>query len=639
MKQVEFGLPVGTILTGGEHQYKIEEALGQGGFGITYRVSTRIVSGRIAIDAQFAIKEHFVKGRCHRAADNKTVEYSIEAAKDIQESRADFKTEGERLARICVGNPNIVTVNEVFEENNTVYFVMEYLDGGDVRSLVKSRGHGLSEAETISIITPIAMAVEYIHSHLLLHLDIKPDNIVMRKGLDGQPDIPVLIDFGISLHFNKKGELTTTHTLFGKTEGYSPQEQYSDVRTFRPEMDVYALAATAYYMLTGSDPDGAFSIKPGMIAEKLPKDLSDRTREAIIKAMAEKYYERTPTPRAFANNFKERYSLPINHVIHGNVANYRIVGIKDETDSYLHYVVTVDTGYSLAGDDHHTSVVSYDLFECFRRNASQRMKDESVMGINNDEVSAFLAFAKKEIGVDQVGLHERMGDLVNFDCFATNGTVYFLRRQGWRTAGAMSESFKSVGGFFSKNLKYILIAIAAILIVFLLVKFAPSIGNLFKSDGSTEVVADSIGSIEDEEGIIGSGSGRGDISTSAVEEAERKRELKAKAEADSIARADSIAKAEEAARKAEADRIAKEKADRERAEKERKQREVQNTFNSYVAQGDNFARQANNASSMSDQTSLRTKAATAYGKAIEYGKANGINTSAVQRKADKLWNY
>lgn len=283
----EYTLPVGTDLIGGQHPYKIVEVLGQGGFGFTYLASTAILIGTTSHKVFFAIKEYFVKGLCYRNRNNPMMLYSPASHLEVEEGLNEFKkNDAKRLAEVCLGNENIVHVNEVFEANGTAYYVMEYLQGQNLRELVLKRiksGKSLKEEEALAIIRPIAQAVDYIHSQYhLLHLDIKPDNIMMRQR-DGQPDQPVLIDFGISVHFNKKGELTTTHKAIGCSKGYSPIEQYlgmteiidnrkrlkeegyTNISVFPSETDVYALAATLYFLLVGKDPYDAQSITPMII--------------------------------------------------------------------------------------------------------------------------------------------------------------------------------------------------------------------------------------------------------------------------------------------------------------------------------------------------------------------------------------
>lgn len=290
-------LPIGTIIKGGHHRYRVEEVLGQGGYGITYRVSTNVVYGNIRVAVHFAVKEYFVKGVCWRADDGITMNYASSSTEDVEESLHDFMVEGERLAKICKGNNNIVDVNEVFSANNTAYYVLEYITGGNLQDLVSKHGP-LSEQDAVKTFLPIVRAADYIHQHKLLHLDIKPENIMLRKNDDGRTE-PVLIDFGISLHFNAEGNLTSKHDSAFATRGYAPMEQYAGITRFTPETDVYALAATLFYMLKGRAPVSAFDVKPGYVVESLPKNVSDRVRMAISAAMRPLAHERLKSASGF----------------------------------------------------------------------------------------------------------------------------------------------------------------------------------------------------------------------------------------------------------------------------------------------------------------------------------------------------
>lgn len=307
----EYVLPIGTKLRGREYTYHIEDVLGQGGYGITYKVWTIIKNGQIPVKVPFAIKEHFVNGRCHRAADGVTVEYSQEAAEDVEESLKDFVKEGRLLNKICQADDEavkyIVPVNEVIETNNTAYFVMQYLEGGSLRRMVLAGQGGLSEDNALALIKPIARAVDFIHRHKVLHMDIKPENIVMHRNLLTGQEEPVLIDFGVSLHFNKKGGLTSKHTSFGHTEGFSPIEQYGAVETFAPWTDVYALGATLYYLLTGKTPPKAFDMTPDDVDKNLPSTVGKRTRAAIKHAMVKDYHDRTQSASTFLWELENDY--------------------------------------------------------------------------------------------------------------------------------------------------------------------------------------------------------------------------------------------------------------------------------------------------------------------------------------------
>ena len=148
-KELQRALPVGTILKSPKFDYRIEAVLGQGGFGITYKVSTTVMFDKVPIFTYFTIKEHFMKDACERDASG-GVGYSKPLQSRVEESRGDFLAEARRLNEISGKNPNVVPVSEVFEANNTVYYVMEYLNGGTLRDLVKANG-ALSEQAALDI--------------------------------------------------------------------------------------------------------------------------------------------------------------------------------------------------------------------------------------------------------------------------------------------------------------------------------------------------------------------------------------------------------------------------------------------------------------------------------------------------------
>ena len=172
---------------------------------------------------------------------------------------------------------------------------MEYLEDGNLREVVKNGA--LRENIALSYILPLAEAVSMLHTMKkpLLHCDIKHDNIMLRKNLNGEI-VPVLIDFGEVLHFDEKGDLTTTHNIIGCSRGFAPLEQYAGVTKFTPTIDVYALAATLYYLLTGDEPPfaGEDNIED-LISRRLPASISDFVINAVIHGMRKDKINRTAT--------------------------------------------------------------------------------------------------------------------------------------------------------------------------------------------------------------------------------------------------------------------------------------------------------------------------------------------------------
>jgi len=261
-------LPNGTTLQHGA--YKIDRVLGQGGFGITY-LATDTQLGRAV-----AIKEFF-PANCNR--EGKEVQPGgTMAPGDFETAKQRFLEESRTLARFR--HPGIVNVFTAFEENNTAYMVMEYLLGQNLGALVQQRGGGLEQETAVSYIRATGEALETVHQAGLLHRDIKPENLML--GGDGRI---VLIDFGTARDF-AIGR-TQGHTVV-VTPGYAPLEQYAQRAQRGVYSDVYGLAATLYFMLTGVTPvaatDRAAGIAleaPAQISPSVDRHVSDAVRWAM----------------------------------------------------------------------------------------------------------------------------------------------------------------------------------------------------------------------------------------------------------------------------------------------------------------------------------------------------------------------
>lgn len=250
-------LAQGTMLRNGT--YCVEKQLASGGFGNTYLVRN------VAFNECYALKEFFMKGVNMRNGQAVTVSvpdnhFSYESQKE------KFRKEAVRLRSL--NNPHIVKVHDLFEENGTVYYVMDYIDGESLSEQLKRTGKPLTEQQVRQLLPQVLNALKEVHAQHIWHLDIKPGNIMLDKQGNA-----FLIDFGASKQISASSSQTSSALCY--TPGYAPLEQVEqDMDKFGPWTDFYALGATLYYVQTMKQPpssstisekkDDAFQFPPSM---------------------------------------------------------------------------------------------------------------------------------------------------------------------------------------------------------------------------------------------------------------------------------------------------------------------------------------------------------------------------------------
>lgn len=281
-------LAVGVTLQNGK--YRIERMLGQGGFGITYLA---VQSG---LERKVAVKEFFIKELCERDESTSHVTLGSKGSREtVNRFRDKFLKEARSIASF--NHPNIVRIIDVFEENGTAYYVMEFAENGSLADKVKRDGY-LAEPVATRYILQVAEALDYIHQLKVNHLDVKPANIMLNEK-----DESVLIDFGLSKHYDAVTGSQTSTTPVGISEGYAAMEQYKQggVGEFSPETDIYALGATFFKLLTGMTPPSASDVnEDGVpVGELRAKGVSDKAIAVICKAMEPRKKDRMKTVRAF----------------------------------------------------------------------------------------------------------------------------------------------------------------------------------------------------------------------------------------------------------------------------------------------------------------------------------------------------
>lgn len=266
-----FALPLGTQVAG---RYLIGSMVGLGGFGIIYRAWDQ------SLETVVAVKEYYPSGLVNRRPDSTQV--VLVAAKRQREylyGKDRFLDEARNLARFST-HPNIVNVFNFFEENETAYLVMEFLDGKALSSFMKDSGGPIPWERCLEIAEGVFSALRAIHAQHILHRDISPDNIFLCQN-----GAVKLIDFGAA-RFTADRESPMTIVV---KPGFAPPEQYERINRQGPWTDLYALGATLYYAMTGQKPPESTDrqsedeLKP---VSELKPDIPEVVSTVLMRAMA-----------------------------------------------------------------------------------------------------------------------------------------------------------------------------------------------------------------------------------------------------------------------------------------------------------------------------------------------------------------
>jgi len=285
----------GTLL---HNRYIVGMAIGYGGFGVTY------IGWDGKLEQKVAIKEYLPGEFSTRMPGQSQITvFNGDKKEQFTDGMSKFVEEARRLAKFQ-NEPGIVKVFDSFEENDTAYIVMEYLDGETLTSYLK-REKTIPEDEAVAMLMPVMQSLQIVHEKGIMHRDIAPDNIFLTKDGDVK-----LIDFGASRF------ATTSHsrslTVIIKP-GYSPEEQYRSRGDQGPHTDVYALGATLYKMITGKTPPDAMERRAkyenqnkDILEEphKLNKQISLNREIAILNAMNVRIEDRTPNVETFINELQ-----------------------------------------------------------------------------------------------------------------------------------------------------------------------------------------------------------------------------------------------------------------------------------------------------------------------------------------------
>jgi len=246
-------------------EYEIEKPISEGGFSVVYYATHLPTNQRVVI------KEYFPVKHARRLPTGRVETLTEEASRSFGLGIKRFFNEGSALARL--NNPNIVHVTHMFQANNTVYMVMDYEIGRDMRWYIKRKGGGLTETFMRTVFPEVLSGLKLLHENKILHLDIKPANILLRSG-----GHPLLIDFGAVKQAQGTGSLEVKGLTL--TQGYAPLEQHNHGNVGEWS-DIYAVGATMYSCLSGKPPPPAL--------DRVNKD----TLEAEVLAFAKKGYSQS----------------------------------------------------------------------------------------------------------------------------------------------------------------------------------------------------------------------------------------------------------------------------------------------------------------------------------------------------------
>ncbi len=266
-------LTIGTLLANGK--YRIEQYLSSGGFGNTY------IATDLAFDEKVAIKELYIKGVCGRDGSTNDVAITLtENQRTFEAQREKFRKEARRLRRLS--NAHIVKVHDLFDENGTSYYVMDFIEGESLAARLKRTGHPMAVADVLLLLPQVLDALETVHNAGIWHLDLKPANIM----IDRQGNVQ-LIDFGASKQLrNQDGQSLSTSSALAYTPGYASSEQMEqNLEKFGPWTDLYSLGATVFNLLTLQQPPSPSDIDEDVneaLLTHLPEGIDTKVSELIV---------------------------------------------------------------------------------------------------------------------------------------------------------------------------------------------------------------------------------------------------------------------------------------------------------------------------------------------------------------------
>lgn len=451
----------GTVLRG---VYRIDSYLSSGGFGNTY------VATHIDFNETYAIKEFFMKGISKRDADSPTVSVSSsENEKNFCGQLEKFKTEAKRLRKM--NNDHIVRVHDLFEENGTAYYVMDYVNGENLNERLKRTKKPLKEKEVTHILHQVLCALKEVHANNIWHLDLKPANIM----LDVNGNVKI-IDFGASKQLNAQKGGATSRSAVSYTNGYAPLEQMEQsYAKFGPWTDFYALGATLFCLLTNKRPPMPTDIDDDVSADKhialpMPASISQKTKQLVLWLMNTNRLKRPksvkeimqfisddePTVKApnddMTVKLEKEKDEPTKRRVEPNVVIDKVEDSYDEKPIYKKVIVVAGT----------IAIIVIGVFLWFNGNIHTNSESDSfVQEVTNMDVQTGLGECKYTGTIDSEGRPDGEGVAVFEDGryysggfvngVAQGDSVYFKYNNGDEYIGSFLNNAFGKGTYIIKQ--------------------------------------------------------------------------------------------------------------------------------------------------------------------------------------------
>ena len=309
-------LPAGSVIKGLKHTYKIESILQSDGQGFTYRTLTPVERNGKTEMVFTVLREHILTRCSGRGADGITVETPEDIIPTVESCLDSFIFSSQEREKISKASPWVINVIETFKANNTYYYAVEFLGGETLYEYVERMGGRLTYEQTREVLSPIFDAVRTMHRFRALHTNIHPGHIRFKSSQSKQ-NVPILFSLYSSLHFSDTGIQRWTLPLMTCATSYAPPEQYFEIDHFAPQIDIYALASTMVYALSGKALPDSRHITEEDIRALIPADVPENVTLALINALDPDMSKRTATITKFREELGYFLSLQEPHQRNG----------------------------------------------------------------------------------------------------------------------------------------------------------------------------------------------------------------------------------------------------------------------------------------------------------------------------------